>query len=87
MIEKPACWKWLIRYADGSTREVTAYSKAGALRTGKYAAKAVGCVRLAARPVFADPLYRVGTQGPRTLYDGPQAGPLDETPEAMREAR
>lgn len=74
-------WRWRVLYADGSTRDVLAASKAGALRTGRRAALIVGCKEPAAKPASVTLMWEVGSNARPDLF------PPDETPDAYLEAK
>lgn len=76
----PRSWKWLVTYADGSCREVYATSKAGALATGRYAARTTGLRGKATRACHALMIHPVGSQ-----HDG-EDSPPDETPPTYLDA-
>jgi hypothetical protein len=79
-------WRWTVTYLEGPPREVTAYSRAGALRCARRPALLVGCKGKEARPVSAVPRWEVGTPRHPDLF-GPLPPPPEDTPEDLTERR
>lgn len=75
-------WSWRVWYADHTCRDVTAVSRAGAMRTAAWAARLTGAKKLGTKPVSAKCLHPVGSNHRQGELFGP-----DETPAAYLEVR
>jgi hypothetical protein len=68
-------WRWRVSFSAGGPMEVTASSKAGAVRTGRMAAGIIGRQGNERKALRAECLGPVGTNHPAGLFDPPEETP------------